>query len=471
MKWPLVIILPLLWAPTTFAQEFSLKAQKIVNNHGPLGGLLGERKNNLKILKRIKYLMINGLVPEAKEELLKLPLSDSPLKLIRDRYLAIVFLLENQWEKSLKILNQSPFQTTAHYPKICLLKVLSLMALDENKHETLEGELRRCSHSHRHQKETDFTWPETIIRLRKSPTHGLPPLPHTSPNSPKELHQTVLWLKLALYLGREKSAFKELQKIPLRTLPLIPKRARELMGLLFYRAGKKKEALGLIKDINLGNAHNIRAHMALQNKNYQKAYESFQLALGKKENSLNALRGLLPLSWANGDLLGGLKAIRLAQRPGWSHLGDENFLPALLTELGENTKALPFLLSLKEQQRQTDITNKLLSFNYLMMARPKKSLLSTYELCLAFDGVNCYLLTLLTKWENLPQRLQEKKAIDDSHGIDLTQLSGQGPKASALAFALAFAKEEIFIDQKDIEELDFLERKQQTLELSKELSL
>ena len=449
MKWPLVIILPILSPRSALPSELPCKAQRVIK--GSSEGCFEKSASHLKRLKRVKYFMINGLLQQAKRELQKLDIVHPPLKLIRDRYLATVFSLQNEWAKSQDILNQSPFQTAAHYPQICLLKVLSLMALNK-PNSLLQRELGRCFKSDRQHKEADLTWLRMIVPLEESLLRGLPPLPHTSPHSSQELRQTALWLKEALYRGQEKTAFKELQNIPPNFLPLIPERIRELIGLVFYRAGKKKKALDLIKDINLPNAHNIRAYMALQNKDYQKSYGSFQLALEKKENSLNALQAILPLSWIKKNFLEGLRAGGLPYYLGRSPLGNGAFPSALLSELGENTKALQFLLTLKEQQRPPKMAHELLPFNYLMLARPKKALVAAYESCLALNGVNCYLLTLLTKWEDLPQRLQEKKSIGDPHDIDLTQLSTASIKDSPLI------EEKIFIDQKHIEELDFRER-------------
>lgn len=467
MKWPLKIILPGLLLAMASAQESTFKMQELLALEQHIQGLSKQRKSDLDILKSVKYFMINGNLLRAQKELLKLNVLNAQMKLIQDRYLAILFSLQNQWQKAWKILGQDQFQTTAYYPKICLLKILARIALKKNA--GLQEELQRCSRSHRDHGETNFIWPRAMARVITSPNYDVPNFfslshspgdrfsPFFRPQRPpmSDIRQTTLWLKLILFLGKEKTAFKQIKNISAEAYR--HKRIREMLGLLYHRLGKQQQALDFVEDLDLANAHNIKGNIALQGQQYQIAQRHFQLALQKKQDSLNAIQRLLPLSWLNKDFAAGLQAIKLAQDLGLAPRGGISFRSALLTELGQYTQAIQSLLLLpsKDQQLQPEIMNELLAFNYLMTGDSSQALVAAHQACLKFDGLNCYLLTLLTQWQNFPKTLQKKQAITDPHGIDLQQLSTSTQQASP------FAREDIFIDQKDIEHLDSLEQQHQ----------
>ena len=73
----------------------------------------------------------------------------------------------------------------------------------------------------------------------------------------------------------------------------------------------------------------------------------------------------------------------------------------------------------------------------------------SHEACLKFDGLNCWIRSQFLTWKQFPQTLKKKDLIYEDNRLTLDSLIELS--------VLKPLKEELIVDQKDIEELDSAE--------------
>lgn len=392
-------------------------------------------------LRQVKYLIVNGNLQQAQRKLQQLDTWEHPhIEIIQERYLATLLALQGEWASARQIFAKQ--QSLNFYDKTCPLQLLTRMAL--SRKDGLKWEFQNCFAPHvRNGGIGDYYW---AMAMAKLPTERPYP-PHLKYG--QDLASTIRWAKLALFQRREQNFLDYRHLIP-SDIERHP-RMREIMGFLHYRLKQWPEALTSLEGLDLANAHNIRGNIALREGKRPQAREHFQTALLKKPDSLNALRRSLPLDWSERDFATALNKIRLTFDLGPISAGGKIFKAALLTEVGEHQKAVEILLILPQVERKqySRIVEELLSFNYLMLKEPRKSLVAARTACLHMNELSCAMLAPLSRWDNWGTTLRRKDPIPSPHGIDLEQLTGENPPEEN-----AFTQEVRAIDQEDIQQWD-----------------
>lgn len=410
------------------------------------------RKEALDILVKAKVFLINGNTLKARRELEKISDRNKNASKIRDRYLATIYFIENQYSKSLEILNAKHFQNNLSYKQICLLRLLNFLAL--NKYKELSGEFTKCEAYTINHSPTDFLWLDALVSMANKDKRTIQGLNISSITPYKNsLDKLKIWLKLGLYLNKENIIIPELPSIHQDFYE--SKTLRELVGLIHYRAGNKKKGLDFIEDINSVNSENLRGVMRLENKEYELAYGHFQLALKKKENSSNALIRALPLAWKLGKWKDGHD---LATKVFTNSEGrQENLIErrkrtvlraTFLQRLERPTLALKELreLDLLFQGRPPREVEQLNAYNALILG--DNSRMDTYidSTCKKLDGLNCWLQMQRLIWPSFDQVIQREDKIEVSEEFTIEKLKSKAQ--------IAPLKDPLYVDQRDIEELD-----------------
>ena len=406
-------------------------------------------QGELEKLRQVKYFMINGNFLKARRYLSELELraNGATWEPIQKRYLAMIEILQERFDKADRILSKDFFNQRRFYDRVCPLKIIAKIAIGDGSQ--LGKEYDRCFLSRVDDEVGDLSWLDTLLKGR-----GLFNLARERDN----VDRVSLWLKLALYLEAKKNVLDQLRYIPSHIYRY--PRVRELVSLLHYRHGNKREALNLVKGVDLVNAHNIRANIAIENRKYHTAYRHVQSGLEKKRDSLNGIYRSIPLSWLTENLESGLTTLQLSFNLDRVTTMGRIFRAVLYTELGRHEKAIESLLLIPKKERKSYLhfVDELLSYNYFVLGQLKQALLSAYGSCARLDGVNCYLLTHLSRWDQWESAWKgmdnfKKTFATDSSNIDLDTLW-----ESELSDR-PFQDEKIFIEQAEVERLDALSSK------------
>jgi tetratricopeptide (TPR) repeat protein len=406
--------------------------------------LFSDLKNQNKELKKVKYYLLNGDIRMAHAHLMKLTLTKTNLRPVIFRYLAVLSFIEGSFEKTSEYLAMPELQKIPHYGKVCLVKVLTDIAL--SKMNELEGEWERCKASNeRYFKQENIIWIETLVQLKLNPKKGITDIPFKKNNlellAPEE---TKIFLKLALYLNQEKLIAEQ---IPLMDVDqLKDTEIRELAGLILFRTGALAKSYKFIEDSRSPNAENIKGNLYLLRNKYEVAYAQFKVALDIKQNSQNAMERLLPLAWLLGDWEGGKKYSEMVTASPQTQINKLTLSAAFLMQKGEFEKASDLLKRISNNSSkgsEIELT-QISSFSALMLNRPgvvkKEALLS----CQQYDIVNCWILYQMSQWDSFPMALRREDTLPEKREWEkLTSEEINSP-----------IKEATYINQMDIEELD-----------------
>ena len=259
-----------------------------------------------------------------------------------------------------------------------------------------------------------------------------------------------LWLKLALYLGKEKEIVKIISKLPPEAYE--SGQNREIIALAYYRLGKNKMAQEFVSDLESANADNIKGNLNLEKGKSELAFGFYKLALQKKGNSLNAIKKGLPLTW---ELELWDEALKLLDKVQYRNVDEKKklaFKTAIYIRQKDFAKARRSMNILKKQYQKIAPLSVDIMESYLSIVEKNSDQLarSADRSCQRLDGLNCYLQLKNLTMTRLPGPKKTKENFLDQEysNFDMDKLKTP-QKIKPL-------REAVIIDQKDIEELDSL---------------
>lgn len=407
-------------------------------------GELARRASHIVALKLAKKAIIEGKTEAAKFFLDRIPNHTEKLALVKKRYLSLIHFIEEDYQKSVDATSHPVFNDAKFYEQVCMIKMLSRFSL-KNK-EKFNDEYRTCLGLTYTKSPSDQYWTRIMADVKNEDQSLLRGTGFENiRNILGDIELTKIWLKLALYLNRENIALKYIDSLPEEAYR--SKKIRELIGFIYYRTGNKTKAFEFIEDIDSANSENIKGNLRLDTKEYELAYGHFKLALIHKSNSLNAMERILPLIWLLEQWTEGEDILSRVQ----SDRFDEKGKLALDTAI--KIRQDKFELADKNINRLDTIfkgkvpmvVEKMALYNNLRLAKPKLVEEFASRTCRKMDGVGCWLLQANLTWENLGKTMnRDDNVLSTEYNIDEYKVKLE---ASPLS-------EKIFIDQKDIEELD-----------------
>lgn len=417
------------------------------------------RETDFIYLFQAKNYLINGDIKKAKFYLEKIRDSSSKLSLIKKRYIALIAFIEGDYNKSYEIYNLPYFNTAKYYSHVCIMKVMSLLALKEmNK---LENELINCRAQTSQFSSNQQVWLDSITDLAFKKPYALNGgvLQNISfiLNDSEYLR---IWLKLALYLNQEELALKNISSM--HESSYYSKKIREMVGLVHYRNHNFDLAQKFIEDIDSANAENIKGNINLSKKEYELAYGHFKLALKQKENSHNAIERAIPLTWLLGLWQDGLDILGRVADKNQSPKDQKNndfagtldirkkigLESAILIKMKDYKKTEKNLMELKYmfKDRMPIEIEMMWTFNSLMREDHKSLLRFSESSCRGFDGISCWIYLNIYQWGNLPKVIKRDEDVRQDPNFSVNSLKE--------AQAVEHLDEIQLVDQRDIEELD-----------------
>lgn len=449
----LTLLLLLLSAPTwsselpeleDIPEDFSQLSMDEVKLFEQIDNAL-KRTGDVENLKLAKQYMISGRTEMAQFFLSRIDDSNRALRLIRDRYQATIAFMNNDFNFGYEILSRPRYTDSQHYPHICLMRVLAMMARPASV--DLQNEINRCKDFTADYSANDQFWLENWEKLkmrRQDELRGvlLSDVSYLLSNA----DVTRIWLKTGLYFNQEKLILDHLSTMP-QSVYASP-RARELLGMLYYRLGDTKQALEFLEGLESPNVENIRGNIELAQKKYELAFGHYKLALQQKENSLNALERAIPLSWILEQWDDGHEMLNRLNKPKLDPKHIQALRAALYIRQERFDYAREYLLFLTREYAQNLPLELVLMDMYVGLRTGNRDqvTLASERACQRFDGVACWIKNANRVWENLGMTMDRDEAVYAKNHLKLGELK--------LPQATKGLTEPLLVDQRDIEELD-----------------
>ena len=404
-----------------------------------------KRLNNLQRLSKAKQLIISGDIESAKYFLNKVKGTHKSIDFIKNRYLSLIAFINEDYEKSKAYLENAKFNENKYYEKICVMKIINEMSLNNKKQ--LYYDFDNCLKVTSKYTKNDHFWLDNLFNLkfnRDKTFKGQTISDSLYVLQNKEF--TKIWLKTGIFLNQEKLLLRLIKALPEDYYR--SKRIRELIGLLYFRVGDHKKAMSFIEDIESPNSENMKGNFNLRQKKYELAFGHYQLALKKKKNSLNALERSLPLVWLLAQWDKGLDLL-------------DRLIKKDLSERKKLTLNTVFKLKQKryiETQNQLDVLSilfkdvlpieleQLMVYTAIKLKNPNQYIKYSSNLCRSMDGIGCWIMMQSLSWENIGKTIERDESILSANSLSVEDL-----KRKTIVNPL---EELPTVDQRDIEELD-----------------
>lgn len=409
------------------------------------------RSADLSDLKLAKLALMAGDTDKALRYMARLGSAEHPvLGQIIARYMSLAYFMQNDFANSYKSIKSERLNLVSSYEQICLMRVISLMALGKkhSEYKRLGPEYDNCQALTFRFSQNDQFWFSSMMLLSKG---DLSRLPGTQLNHFTSIlfdnERTRLWLKLALYTNRENEIIKNIALLPEEAYRNIA--IRELIGIAYYRAGDIDRAGQFIEDLSSPNADNIRGDMALQKREWEIAYGHFRLALKRKDDSLNALERAIPLAWLLDQWQDGLELLSRYVGDNYDDIKLRTLESALRIKLAQYDTADKNLRYLSSQLLTSSPLDIHLMKSYVALMRGDLPQLkeSAAMACRAFDGLNCWIADQLNVWDDITKTVKRTDEINAS-ALSPDELLSEAQND------IQVLKEQVVVDQRDIEELD-----------------
>ena len=451
IKYVIFCLLALEITNTIWADEFNRKTMVFPNSQYKLAEETLQTKQfeaskKFEILSKIKYLIIRGNLDYAKVLLKEASISTDFSKPIQLRYLAMIYFIEGKYQLALDILNRKELATFQAEPRVCFIRTLSLVILDKENRAKKAWE--KCFDSTLSYSSTDLLWMRTLVSLKINDNKS------TIENIFKDIsvenldkESLRIYLKLALYLNQQDKViprFKFFSEEVLSDTTL-----RELIGFNYYRAGQVEKAYSVIESLNTANSEIFKGNLYSFQERYDLAYAQYKLALNLKNNSLNAIDRLIPLSWKLGQYKEGLKFLQKNPVTPKNKVEHYTLMAAFLT-LDDKTQSseqvLDQVIEFTNRGEPLEVS-QLISYNSVKQHKTDKTSLFSGSSCQKYDGINCWINAMVGIW---PEAFEKEKSKQKIHGKDFKYI----PDELTLLIKDESFEEVNPLDQKKIEEMD-----------------
>tara|TARA_B100001971_G_C18268036_1_gene596523 strand:- start:97596 stop:99011 length:1416 start_codon:yes stop_codon:yes gene_type:complete len=425
----------------TFVFDQSEDDQKLLN----LNAVSIETLRLKEFLARIKKSIINGEYKKARILLLNANYTKNFTRAIQYRYLALINFIEGDYKKSLEYLSKKELQTIQAQNKVCMLKTMNLLIL-ENLQEA-KFEWAKCLSVTAADSPTNHEWMNTIVNIKVN----------EDPNAIDKLFKGIsienetepylsLFIKLAIYLNKQDVILPRVKYLGIDAYENV--KIRELIGMLYFRNGDLVKAYNLIEDLDTPNADNLKGNIYLAQKKYELAYAQFKLALENKSNSQNALERIIPIAWILKQWNQGIELTERLNIDNKTIFFQKALKAAFMTQAQRYNEAKIVLDEIVKGSRnsQSVEVNQLYTYNSVMLDNYEDSDLYSNRACNQNDGFNCWYRMYISVWKDINKLVKTDKKILENKVDYVDQYTK--------AYIEKPIQEREYISQKDIEELE-----------------
>lgn len=464
MKHRSIISVLFLWSHLAFAQllETEARSRGSIQNVG----MNFSRNTRALIVERVlldevlavnehvrlaKYHILQGQVSTARKHLEKLDrlskTQKGKLSHVITRYNAVLEFLDGNWRKSLAYLKDPYLNKSPNFSKICVLKVLMKIAAQDKKQLSFDWNRCKAENSNDVAKR-EQVWMDTIVNLTVGASEGLTKKAITKYNLKNIDNETLkVVVKLALYLNLESLIVNSIDELDYTVAE--DDELRSLLGHILFRHGKLARAWKFIEGIDDVNTNNITGNIWALRGNSWNAFINFNLALMNKPDSQNATERMLPVAWELKQWKRGRSIVELQK----VNKGSTNELQALSAAFDiqmsnfEDAKKTLFLIE-RTIGADTVLEIDQMSTYVGVKTNDKKTYIKhAQRACKAGDLTACWLLMAQLNWIDVSSLIENTEQVAAKTNL-ARELAGYDQEIAP------FQEEEIYVDQRDIEELD-----------------
>ncbi len=449
----LITVAPAAWGQSQTSESLkSLRGTLTGRDFGLENALLDRAEEEVDMARRTavknaKFFIINGETKLARQTLNQLLKGDlGKLKPLVYRFLALADFQEGQWKSALRNLSVPELTAYPYYGRICPLKVvLQIAAKETNK---LKDNWERCKLENAKDTDSkDMVWMDTLVTLTLTPRRTIARR-ILSKYNPINLSNEQLksMLKLSLYLNLESLMVDALEGLDYSVVK--DEELRVLMAQIYFRRGRLADAWRMMEDIPNPNIENMKGNLWLLRGKDELAFAQFKLALQQKSNSHNAVERALPLAWF---LQQWKEGIKLAERIYTHEKNRQEQLTtiAAFSVANDQWKDAFERLELVHQRGGSATAQEVTQLStYVALRQNDTKSFRRYgkSACEGGDTMACWLMATEFTWPELPSLTSQTQdpGLEAAIALDKELLNGE---------AEAF-KDDTFIDQRDINELD-----------------
>ena len=151
---------------------------------------------------------------------------------------------------------------------------------------------------------------------------------------------------------------------------------------------------------------------------------TFDLALKKKNNSTNALERVLPLAWILGKWDDAIRFLDYLSNENGNGKNKKIIKSVMLTRKKDFKGAIDLIEELfpVEAVGQPLKVNQLISYLGLLGNNEQRALGASLRACKQYDGLNCWLLFQLSRWNSFGEVIKKKNKITEYLPLTIADL-------------------------------------------------
>ncbi len=406
-----------------------------------------QRYRYINLLQEAKFFIINGNTKRARRTLKKVVHPNSEILPLKLKLLAYINYMERKYQESYEYFSLDRFYEGINFYRTCSNRILLEYLLNITNKKVKNSYF--CLDTIKKYTRNGPIWPYGLLSIQSEDIDllkGNDIINYIEDTLSVDNSTILTWLKLALVLQKEKVILPHVKILPESAFS--SHRIREVVAFIFYRLNNKSQALKFLKNIETPNANNIRGTIELEKKEYELAYNYFQLALKKAPHSVNAIERSIPLTFFLNKWDVGISLLQKIVE------NRKNKKQKLLLLSAFSINAKKFLLAKKNLLRlERDFSgespvevNSMLYYVYLQEGNKEKIEYYSRKACEQGDSIGCWIYLQNDLWPHLGHTLKREDSMHNFNSLTFESLKKE--------VTLDPIQEEIYINQRDIEEFD-----------------
>ncbi len=408
---------------------------------------LKEKKSILRRFQEVKVFILKGRIDDALDRLdeLNIKYNTDDIRRLIYFFKAKCYFILGDFDTANRLLESKLFVQNKFYENICYLQYLTSINTDVQK--SMQG-INRCTRLNIEDTDINSDWmryvnDHILDRDKKNDYFQELVLKSKQLTTFKEVES---WLKFGILYNYEDLIVKTLEFLP--SIAILNDELRTLVAYNLHNDSKTTQAKEYIEDINSSNALYLKSLIAIKENKYKISNAQLLSTLKKKNFSLNANQLALGVFWLNKQYknarLSLNKIIPMSDFKVYQYIFNTTLV---YKEKGyfRAQKEIDFLAD--AYMNNLPFEGNILATNVYLNNDNPKWIETSEDACKSFDMLNCWLRMQADIWDNYSghYKNQTNEKWTYRFNDNLNKIMSKDDKEF---------EDSIFINQRDIEELD-----------------